>query len=454
MAKRYKYKCRECIPRVRNMCIGEAQISPGAKRIIERAFESHTDTEATWDLLQSTCMLIRRDEMVIDDPTPNRGGGLLGRMQRQAAEADAALPPSPPPSTLPAREKPVTAPVVRAPEPGGGSGLLGRLQERQQQDDEEPTPVVSPPPATGLARERPRHEHVQTAPARPLRFKPGSSLLGRLAVQEELSRSGAQRSSSADLSDSSPVAELEVPLEVRYIPVTRPTPAALQMPGPKMLVVESTGHRILLPENGELVFGRLDPLNQIRPDIDLTFEDRVYQGISRRHASVNGWHGRYELIDLGSSNGTWLNGSRMPLQQAPVLQVGDEVRLGQCVMFFDVTPEVYRDPPADGQYFFYVTYTGRFFALPNKGVLTIGRADPALGYVPDIDLSDEGESASVVSRHHAKLIRTEGQFLVEDLGSAFKTKIDGQPVYVGSRMPIQPGQHLWLGGCVLAFDVM
>jgi hypothetical protein len=27
-------------------------------------------------------------------------------------------------------------------------------------------------------------------------------------------------------------------------------------------------------------------------------------------------------------------------------------------------------------------------------------------------------------------------------------------VYVGTQVPIGPGQHLWLGGCVLALDVM
>ena len=172
------------------------------------------------------------------------------------------------------------------------------------------------------------------------------------------------------------------------------------------------------------------------------------------HASINGWQGRYELTDLGSNNGTWLNSHRLPLQRAPILQIGDEVRLGSCVLYFDQAPEVYSRPFPTGQFFFYCTFSGRFMPLPDKATILIGRADPGLGYTPDIDLSHEGDAASVVSRRHAKLICSAGHFLVEDLGSANKTKIDGRPVYVGTQMPIGPGQHLWLGGCVLALDVM
>jgi hypothetical protein len=142
------------------------------------------------------------------------------------------------------------------------------------------------------------------------------------------------------------------------------------------------------------------------------------------------------------------------LQRAPILQVGDEVRLGSCVLYFAQAPEAYSKPFPTSQFFFYCTFSGRFMPLPDKATILLGRADPALGYEPDIDLSHEGDAASVVSRRHAKLICSAGHFLVEDLGSANKTKIDGRPAYVGTQVPIGPGQHLWLGGCVLALDVM
>jgi FHA domain/Domain of unknown function (DUF1707) len=49
--------------------------------------------------------------------------------------------------------------------------------------------------------------------------------------------------------------------------------------------------------------------------------------VSRRHAELRLHEGRWILRDLGSSNGTWVNGRRvMEAEVAP----GDEVSLGHC----------------------------------------------------------------------------------------------------------------------------
>jgi hypothetical protein len=49
--------------------------------------------------------------------------------------------------------------------------------------------------------------------------------------------------------------------------------------------------------------------------------------VSRRHAELRLHEGRWMLRDLGSSNGTWVNGRRvMEAEVAP----GDEVSLGHC----------------------------------------------------------------------------------------------------------------------------
>ncbi len=49
-------------------------------------------------------------------------------------------------------------------------------------------------------------------------------------------------------------------------------------------------------------------------------------GISRKHAKIAvGPNGKFQLVDLGSTNGTWLNGSRVEL--AP-LQDGDKIQIG------------------------------------------------------------------------------------------------------------------------------
>ncbi len=49
--------------------------------------------------------------------------------------------------------------------------------------------------------------------------------------------------------------------------------------------------------------------------------------VSRRHAELRLQDGRWMLRDLGSSNGTWVNGRRvMEAEVAP----GDEIGLGHC----------------------------------------------------------------------------------------------------------------------------
>jgi len=56
----------------------------------------------------------------------------------------------------------------------------------------------------------------------------------------------------------------------------------------------------------------------------LIFDDDT---VSRRHAELRLHEGRWILRDLGSSNGTWVNGRRvMEAEVAP----GDEVSLGHC----------------------------------------------------------------------------------------------------------------------------
>jgi hypothetical protein len=70
---------------------------------------------------------------------------------------------------------------------------------------------------------------------------------------------------------------------------------------------------------GRLLLGRA-------PDCHLVFADDT---VSRRHAELRYAEGRWMLRDLGSSNGTWVNGRRvMHAEVAP----GDDVQLGGCAL--------------------------------------------------------------------------------------------------------------------------
>jgi hypothetical protein len=57
-------------------------------------------------------------------------------------------------------------------------------------------------------------------------------------------------------------------------------------------------------------------------------------GVSRRHARIRGSEGVYAVEDLGSSNGTRLNGER--LETPEVLRDGDYVQIGETTILFSV----------------------------------------------------------------------------------------------------------------------
>ncbi len=245
-----------------------------------------------------------------------------------------------------------------------------------------------------------------------------------------------------------------MPQYLQYPPAVRPQPGPFDTPGPRILIAEFNGHRISLPEDGELMLGRFDPDSENHPDIDLTAEDHAAWGISRQHARIIGWRGQYEIEDWDSSNGTWVNQEAVEPHMRRSIQVGDEIRLGGCVLYVGSPPTIWRVPIADLQPFLYITFNGYYYPLPAQQSVLIGRADPRLELHPDIDLGDEEASMAVVSRRHARITLNRQQFFVEDLGSSFGTQINGERIYGGVQVPIYPGQHLWLGGYTVAFDVI
>ncbi|HEX4459871.1 MAG TPA: FHA domain-containing protein [Polyangia bacterium] len=73
-------------------------------------------------------------------------------------------------------------------------------------------------------------------------------------------------------------------------------------------------------------------------DQDLVLADIA---VSRRHITIHAELGRYRLQDLGSGNGTLLNGARI---DSVILNDGDQVELGNTLMRFDHQPS--RQPQA------------------------------------------------------------------------------------------------------------
>lgn len=81
-----------------------------------------------------------------------------------------------------------------------------------------------------------------------------------------------------------------------------------------------------------LRIGRRDPRQQHFPELDLAEHDR---GIaSRNHAVINRDTGGYTLTDLGSTNGTLLNGATVPARTPQRLRSGDRIKVGEVEIEF------------------------------------------------------------------------------------------------------------------------
>jgi serine/threonine protein kinase len=79
--------------------------------------------------------------------------------------------------------------------------------------------------------------------------------------------------------------------------------------------------------------GRRDPSQAHFPELDLADDDRGHA--SRRHAVIERRGTQYVLTDVGSVNGTLLNGMKVPAHRPQTLQPGDRVRIGDVEMRFD-----------------------------------------------------------------------------------------------------------------------
>lgn len=82
----------------------------------------------------------------------------------------------------------------------------------------------------------------------------------------------------------------------------------------------------------EIIMGRRDPNTGGMPDVDLTAYAGYRMGVSRRHAAIRLQDRHLNVSDLGSSNGTFLNGTRLNAHRPYQLRDGDEIRVGQMVL--------------------------------------------------------------------------------------------------------------------------
>jgi hypothetical protein len=84
----------------------------------------------------------------------------------------------------------------------------------------------------------------------------------------------------------------------------------------------------------EMFIGRGTAGSAMAPDIDLANQNGGELGVSRLHVSLryDAEHNTIQIADLGSANGTFINGQRLHPKEVRVLRRGDELRLGKLVL--------------------------------------------------------------------------------------------------------------------------
>lgn len=105
---------------------------------------------------------------------------------------------------------------------------------------------------------------------------------------------------------------------------------------PARLIHHESGTAFDLPGIEEVLVGRTDPITGIEPQVDLSSVDPD-RSCSRQHAKIVRDGSRYVLIeDIGTTNGTFINGERLSTGVPEELETGTRVRFGTVRLEFVV----------------------------------------------------------------------------------------------------------------------
>jgi ABC-type multidrug transport system fused ATPase/permease subunit/pSer/pThr/pTyr-binding forkhead associated (FHA) protein len=185
---------------------------------------------------------------------------------------------------------------------------------------------------------------------------------------------------------------------------------------PALMVKNGPLARRRFEVDGELIVGR--------QAADITIDD---DRVSRRHAVIRAADGGVVVEDLGSLNGTWVNGAR--IEGATQVEPGDILEMGRTLI------EV--EPPAPGLIVRDGALAGRRFEVADE--LTIGRQQA------DLVVEDEK-----VSRRHAVVRQTPGGLQVEDLGSLNGTSVNGRRI---DRATLSAGDTIEVGDVTIEVEL-
>ncbi|MGD9001235.1 MAG: FHA domain-containing protein, partial [Anaerolineae bacterium] len=182
----------------------------------------------------------------------------------------------------------------------------------------------------------------------------------------------------------------------------------------------------------ELSFGRAD-------DNDIILDGRPVSG---HHARLSFEAGRLQVMDLGSLNGTRLNGRPLPPRQPTSFKPGDHIQIADYAFAVRLATAKEPAPPplgaqvrlsSQGPAGLVVHTAGKQTRHPlTKSTSMLGRSSENDIVVP----------SSLVSSKHARIQRSDGAFWITDLGSRNGLVFHGERV---SQKALTDGDVLYIG---------
>ncbi len=143
-----------------------------------------------------------------------------------------------------------------------------------------------------------------------------------------------KESSAPTTADSTSVSPQNRPMSVTDL-IAAVKSAGTDVFEPDMVLrfeIDGSPQPIVFYPKPETHIGRRDPMTGVTPEIDLTAFAGYRMGVSRDHCVLRLKEKRLELTDLGSSNGTSLNGMKLQPHAVHILRDGDELMLGKMVI--------------------------------------------------------------------------------------------------------------------------
>lgn len=118
-----------------------------------------------------------------------------------------------------------------------------------------------------------------------------------------------------------------------------PAPARQGIETHALLTHKPSGRVFPLQPSGDTTLGRHDPVTGVTPDVDLTALDPE-RTVSRRHATIASGEGKFTITETNAStNGTFVNGTRLEAFNACPLNDGETVQLALVTLRLHVIPD-------------------------------------------------------------------------------------------------------------------